>query len=98
MRCSKCAAESREGRKFCAECGASLNARCASCGAENNPTEKFSGECGIALAGMAHAVSVEGIDDKTSDSGVSLTSSRAQSPVGMRPRSPGLRNVQQFLL
>src|SRR6266851_4650151 len=26
MRCSKCAAENRQGRKFCAECGASLSA------------------------------------------------------------------------
>src|SRR5229473_3211229 len=34
MRCSTCAAENREGRKFCAECGAPLNARCASCGAD----------------------------------------------------------------
>src|SRR6266478_4977844 len=50
MRCSRCTAENREGRKFCAECGAPLNARCASCGAENEPTEKFCGECGAALS------------------------------------------------
>src|SRR5229473_2023685 len=50
MRCSKCAAENRQGRKFCAECGAPLNARCASCGAENEPTEKFCGECGASLS------------------------------------------------
>jgi class 3 adenylate cyclase/predicted ATPase len=55
MRCSKCAAENRAERKFCAECGAALNARCASCGAENNPSEKFCGECGVALAGKATA-------------------------------------------
>src|ERR1700751_4678241 len=51
MRCTKCATENREGRKFCAECGAPLNARCASCGAENEPAEKFCGECGAALTG-----------------------------------------------
>ncbi len=50
MRCSKCAAENREGRKFCAECGVPLNARCASCGAENEPAEKFCGDCGAALS------------------------------------------------
>src|SRR5713226_9419392 len=50
MRCSKCAAENRDGRKFCAECGASLNARCASCGAENETAEKFCGECGAPLS------------------------------------------------
>src|SRR5271169_3741351 len=49
MRCSKCAAENREGRKFCAECGAPLKARCASCGAENDPAEKFCGACGKPL-------------------------------------------------
>ena len=50
MRCSKCAAENREGRKFCAECGAPLNTRCASCGAENEAAEKFCGECGAPLS------------------------------------------------
>src|SRR6202035_3535051 len=59
MRCSKCATENREGRKFCAECGAPLNARCASCGAENEPAEKFCGECGVALAGNVQAVSAK---------------------------------------
>jgi class 3 adenylate cyclase/tetratricopeptide (TPR) repeat protein len=59
MRCSKCATENREGRKFCAECGAPLNAQCASCGAENEPAEKFCGECGVALAGKAQAVSAK---------------------------------------
>src|SRR5216684_3205294 len=59
MRCSKCTAENREGRKFCAECGAPLKARCASCGAENDPAEKFCGECGVALAGKAQAVSAK---------------------------------------
>src|SRR6202048_479502 len=57
MRCAKCAAENREGRKFCAECGAPLNTRCASCGAENEPAEKFCGECGVALAGKVQTVS-----------------------------------------
>jgi class 3 adenylate cyclase len=56
MRCRTCAAENREGRKFCAECGAPLNARCASCGAENEPAEKFCGECGVALAGKVQTV------------------------------------------
>jgi len=59
MRCAKCATENRDGRKFCAECGAPLNARCASCGAENEPAEKFCGECGAALAGKGQAVSAK---------------------------------------
>ena len=55
MRCSRCAAENRERRKYCAECGAPLSARCGSCGAENNATEKFCGECGVALVGKGTA-------------------------------------------
>jgi class 3 adenylate cyclase len=55
VRCAKCSVENREGRKFCAECGAALNVRCRSCGAENEPAEKFCGECGGALAGNAQA-------------------------------------------
>src|SRR5579864_1532249 len=73
MRCSKCAAENRAGRKFCAECGAPLNARCASCGAENNPAEKFCGECGIALAGMAQAVSVKASTTKLTAPEIPIT-------------------------
>jgi len=59
MRCVSCGSDNRDGRKFCGECGAPLNARCASCGAENEPTEKFCGNCGIALAGKVQAGSVK---------------------------------------
>ena len=59
MRCAKCGSDNRDGRKFCGECGAPLNARCASCGAENEPTEKFCGNCGVALAGKVQAGSVK---------------------------------------
>jgi class 3 adenylate cyclase len=50
MRCPKCRAENREGRRFCAECGASLNLACPSCGFSNEPREKFCGGCGQPLA------------------------------------------------
>jgi len=53
MRCSKCGADNRQGRKFCAECGAPLAATCAKCGAVNEPNEKFCGECGAALTEAA---------------------------------------------
>ena len=35
MRCPKCQADNREGRRFCAECGTSLNLTCPSCGFSN---------------------------------------------------------------
>jgi len=50
MRCSKCGADNREGRKFCVQCGQPLNLACPSCGAPSEPGEKFCGDCGTALA------------------------------------------------
>lgn len=49
MRCPRCQAENREGRRFCAECGGSLAVACASCGFSNEPVEKFCGGCGMPL-------------------------------------------------
>src|SRR5712691_5771624 len=49
MRCSKCGGDNRQGRKFCAQCGAAMAARCARCGAPNEPGEKFCGDCGAPL-------------------------------------------------
>jgi class 3 adenylate cyclase/tetratricopeptide (TPR) repeat protein len=50
MLCPSCGDANREGRKFCAGCGAELTLACASCGAKNQPGERFCGECGKALA------------------------------------------------
>jgi class 3 adenylate cyclase/tetratricopeptide (TPR) repeat protein len=49
MQCPRCLAQNREGRRFCAECGAPLAIPCASCGFSNEPGEKFCGGCGLAL-------------------------------------------------
>jgi class 3 adenylate cyclase/tetratricopeptide (TPR) repeat protein len=49
MQCPRCQAENREGRRFCAECGASLALPCAGCGFSNEPGEKFCGGCGVPL-------------------------------------------------
>ncbi|HSX79329.1 MAG TPA: zinc-ribbon domain-containing protein, partial [Candidatus Saccharimonadia bacterium] len=49
MLCPRCQAENRTGRRFCAECGASLALPCASCGFANEPEEKFCGGCGTPL-------------------------------------------------
>src|SRR5215469_15635244 len=59
MRCAECSTENREGRKFCATCGAPLILACPRCGASNQPEERFCGECGAGLAGAAVAKSVE---------------------------------------
>ncbi|MBV8137799.1 MAG: AAA family ATPase [Deltaproteobacteria bacterium] len=49
MRCSKCGADNREGRKFCAKCAAPLGRVCPQCGASNEPGEDFCGECATEL-------------------------------------------------
>ena len=50
MQCPKCQAENREGRRFCAECGAPLSIACPSCAFPNEAGEKFCGGCGQPLA------------------------------------------------
>src|SRR6516162_8523051 len=46
MRCGRCGSENREGRRFCAGCGAALGWACAACGFDNEPAEGFCGGCG----------------------------------------------------
>jgi class 3 adenylate cyclase/tetratricopeptide (TPR) repeat protein len=53
MRCSKCGAENREGRKFCRSCGSKLGMLCPKCGAANEPGENFCGDCGAELGDPA---------------------------------------------
>ncbi len=55
MKCAACGQDNREGRKFCAECGAALALKCPRCGASNEPREKFCGDCGAALEAPAAA-------------------------------------------
>ena len=80
MRSSRCATENREGRKFCAECGAPLNARCASCGAENEPAEKFCGGCGVALGAKVSGVSAKALATKLTAPEIHVTPGQADAP------------------
>jgi class 3 adenylate cyclase/pimeloyl-ACP methyl ester carboxylesterase len=50
MRCSRCQADNRAGRRFCAKCGNPLAFPCRACGFSNESGEKFCGGCGRALA------------------------------------------------
>lgn len=55
MQCLQCQHKNREGRRFCAECGAPLDLSCSSCGFVNEPGEKFCGGCGVSLTGQPSA-------------------------------------------
>ena len=49
MQCPQCHQVNREGRRFCAKCGAALAAACPSCGFTNEPGDEFCGGCGARL-------------------------------------------------
>jgi class 3 adenylate cyclase/tetratricopeptide (TPR) repeat protein len=49
VKCAKCGADNREGRKFCAKCATPLTRLCSRCGAQNQPDEDFCGECAAPL-------------------------------------------------
>ncbi len=50
MKCPRCQAENKAGRKFCAACGCNLSIRCPHCAFVNDPGDQFCGECGQPLA------------------------------------------------
>ena len=47
--CSECGSGNRAGRRFCGQCGTTLELACAACGAGNDPTDRYCGNCGAAL-------------------------------------------------
>ena len=69
MRCAKCDSDNREGRKFCAACGAPLVVTCLKCGATNQLGESFCGECGTALADAVPVTAVDTIPVAASAAG-----------------------------
>jgi Double zinc ribbon/Adenylate and Guanylate cyclase catalytic domain len=74
MRCGKCGKDNREGRRFCAECGAALAVKCAQCGASNEPDEKFCGDCGAPLAsGLDAAPPTQAPEPGKTATGISMT-------------------------
>src|SRR5271157_2579451 len=79
MRCSKCAFDNREGRKFCAQCGTALDLRCPSCGADNTPGEKFCGECGAAIGGAASESAQKASEPKPTAPGIRVRPEQSDS-------------------
>ena len=49
--CAVCGSENPSGKRFCKECGRSLNLACPSCRATVEPDSRFCGDCGAALEG-----------------------------------------------
>ena len=56
MTCATCGASSRDGAKFCGECGSRLTSGCPSCGAANPPDQRFCDQCGATLVEAAERI------------------------------------------
>jgi class 3 adenylate cyclase/tetratricopeptide (TPR) repeat protein len=54
--CARCQSENKEGRKFCASCGAALARPCEECGYGNDASDRFCGGCGRALSQSEPAI------------------------------------------
>ena len=50
MKCPRCQADTRDGVRFCEECGGRLALTCGNCGAEMLPDKRFCGACGTPVA------------------------------------------------
>jgi class 3 adenylate cyclase/tetratricopeptide (TPR) repeat protein len=71
MTCTVCGAANRVGRRFCGQCGASLDRVCPSCGAANDESERFCGACGVPLeSGPAAAVSLDSAPSRPTSAAV----------------------------
>jgi class 3 adenylate cyclase/tetratricopeptide (TPR) repeat protein len=84
MRCAKCGKDNREGRRFCAECGAALAVKCAQCGESNEPDEKFCGDCGAPLASGLDAAPPTPAPGNSA-AGISVTTEPGSEPTGEIP-------------
>src|SRR5215472_8863838 len=86
MRCPKCAAENREGRNFCVQCGQPLKLACPSCGTPSEPGERFCGDCGAALVATAPADAREASSERTTSPGIPAAAGQtgASAPPGER--------------
>ena len=57
MKCAECGQDNREGRAFCAKCGAPLSLSCPACGFVNEAEDTFCGGCGARLGEESAAAS-----------------------------------------
>jgi class 3 adenylate cyclase/tetratricopeptide (TPR) repeat protein len=55
MQCPRCHAESRNGLRFCEDCGNRLTLTCSKCGGELAPGKRFCGLCGSPAGGQSAA-------------------------------------------
>src|SRR5215470_8395814 len=55
MECPRCHAQTREGLRFCEDCGSRLTLSCSQCGAELGPGKRFCGSCGASVEGPSAA-------------------------------------------
>jgi class 3 adenylate cyclase len=79
MRCAKCGSDNRDGRKFCAKCGAALARPCPRCGASNEPGEDFCGDCGTALVDRATSAADGSLQAAATTPGIHIAPEQADA-------------------
>jgi class 3 adenylate cyclase len=79
MRCAKCGSDNRDGRKFCAKCGAALARQCSRCGASNETGEDFCGDCGAALVDRATSPADGSLQAGSTTPGIRVTPEQADA-------------------
>jgi hypothetical protein len=53
MICPQCNAENPDGRKFCGDCGSTLEMMCSRCGNRARQNDRFCSSCGQAIGAAA---------------------------------------------
>src|SRR5271166_4021609 len=64
VRCTACQSDNREGRRFCASCGAALPIACRHCGYPNEAADRFCGGCGRSVEDNDAKAAVEREGDR----------------------------------
>ncbi len=94
MHCPMCTAETKQGDRFCAACGAQLALICSACGVAGRPGDRFCAGCGAGLA-SAPTASPEA-QALTSPFSPSLLSPSFASPPLSLPAQPAPAAVRQM--
>ncbi len=94
MRCFQCQHENREGRRFCAECGALLAQPCPTCKFINEPDEKFCGGCGIPLTGITSSPTPTPSQPAQQSDIQAAQPTQVESPPPESPRPPDAERRQ----
>lgn len=89
MRCARCQADNRQGRRYCRICGLLLRVLCDECGFDNFPGDRFCGGCGKCLTASPESLDADGsLDLDAADAALSPSPNRLASLLLELPPAP----------